>query len=100
MRCSMTMRLDRRLFLRGVGTAIAFPCLEAMLPGSAFATGGAAGPKRLAWIYVPNGIHMQAWTPTTVGRDYELTATLRLLAPFKSKVNVISGLVCDKARPN
>jgi hypothetical protein len=85
----MTMRLDRRTFLRGVGTAIALPCLEGMLPMSAFGTGAtgaaAAGPKRLAWIYVPNGIHMQAWTPATVGRDYELTATLRPLAPFKTR---------------
>lgn len=99
----MTMRLDRRTFLRGVGTAIALPSLESMLPNSALAAGGtsaAAGPRRLAWIYVPNGIHMQAWTPAAVGRDFELSATLRPLAAFKSKLNVISGLVCDKANPN
>src|SRR3984957_12594429 len=100
----MTTRLSRRTFLNGLGTAIALPCLEAMLPSTVFGMGSAvapaAGPKRLAWVYVPNGIHMQSWTPAAVGRDYELTATLRPLAAVKNKFMVISGLVCDKANPN
>jgi hypothetical protein len=100
----MSLRLDRRTFLRGLGTTIALPCLEGMLPNLAYSQGaaaaGAARPLRLGWVYVPNGIHMQAWTPAAVGRNYELTPTLRPLEPFKNKFMVISGLVCDKARPN
>jgi hypothetical protein len=66
----------------------------------AIATKAAAGPRRLAWLYVPNGIHMPAWTPTKLGTDYEMTPTLSTLAPFRDKMMVISGMVCDKANPN
>jgi hypothetical protein len=59
-----------------------------------------AGPRRLAWIYVPNGIDMQTWTPAKFGADYELTPTLKTLAAYRDKMLVISGLVCDKANPN
>ena len=60
----------------------------------------AAGPRRLAWLYVPNGIDMQNWTPATFGTDYALTPTLQNVAAFKDKMLVISNLVCDKANQN
>jgi hypothetical protein len=78
-----------------------------MLPSVTFGAGAttraaaaAAGPRRLAWIYVPNGIDMQNWTPATFGADYALTPTLAPLAAFKEKFMVVTGLVCDKARAN
>jgi len=95
--------ISRRTMLRGLGTAIALPALEAMLPRSGFgATVAAAapGPKRLAWIYVPNGVDMSSWKPTKVGADFELTPTLAPLAKFKDKMMVLSGLACEKANPN
>jgi len=100
--------LSRRAVLRGLGTAMALPFLESLLPARAFGAPlssdavakAAAGPKRLAWLYVPNGIDMQNWTPATFGKDYELTPTLQPLAPFRDKMMVISGLVCDKANQN
>jgi hypothetical protein len=54
----------------------------------------------MAFIYVPNGAHMQDWTPATEGTDYELPHILKPLAPHKDDVLVLSGLTCDKARPN
>jgi hypothetical protein len=98
-----THTVSRRTVLRGLGTALALPFLESLLPsralGAAAATAAqaAAGPKRLAWIYVPNGIDMQNWTPTSFGANYELSPTLSTLADYRSKMLVISGLVCDKA---
>jgi hypothetical protein len=90
--------------LRGLGTAMALPVLDAMMPSIGFgATNGAAaaaGPKRVAWLYVPNGIDMQNWTPATTGAAYELTPTLAPLAPFKDKMTIISGMMCDKANAN
>jgi hypothetical protein len=79
--------------------------LDAMMPSLGMAATAAsaaatAGPKRLAWIYVPNGIDMQNWTPAAFGADYELTPTLKPLAAFRDKMVVVSGLVCDKANPN
>src|SRR5262245_58237018 len=50
--------LARRTLLRGLGTAIALPWLDAMSP--AFAGPAAAkAPVRLAFVYVPNGIIMR-----------------------------------------
>jgi hypothetical protein len=98
--------ISRRTMLRGLGTAIALPALESMLPrmafGAAAGTVAAAppGPKRLAWLYVPNGVDMSSWKPATTGAGYALTPTLQPLAKFKDKFNVISGLACEKANPN
>ena len=106
--------IPRRTFLKGLGTALALPLLDAMLPrlgfpgngltGTAFSavTGGAAkaAPNRLAFLYVPNGIHMEAWTPSAVGADFELPPTLAALKPLKDQLLVLSGLTQDKARPN
>jgi hypothetical protein len=88
---------------------MALPLLDAMVPsiGLGATTGGASGaaaaaaaPRRLAWLYVPNGIDMQNWTPAAYGTDYALTPTLAPLAPFKDKMMVATGLICDKANAN
>ena len=98
-------QLPRRTFLKGVGTAVALPVLEAMLPVKALAALGETPakttfPTRLAFLYVPNGINMAEWTPQEVGADYALPSTLQPLADFKSDLLVLSGLTCDKARPH
>jgi hypothetical protein len=98
----MTHRISRRTVLRGVGTVVALPVLDAMLPRarSVHAIEKAAAPRRMAFIYVPNGCHMEDWTPASEGTDYELPPILQPLAPVKDDVMVLSGLTCDKARPN
>src|SRR5947209_15400566 len=98
----MNLQLDRRTVLRGLGASVALPLLEAMLPHSVRAAAGPvkAPPRRMAFLYVPNGIHMEAWTPATEGADFDLTPTLKPLAPFKSDMLVLTGLTADKARPN
>lgn len=97
----MTMQLSRRTMLRGLGTAISLPFLDAMAPRSARAIETTApAPRRMAFIYVPNGCNMDHWTPAKEGTDYELPQILQPLAPLKSDVMVLTGLTCDKARPN
>ncbi|MCI0462891.1 MAG: DUF1552 domain-containing protein [Gemmataceae bacterium] len=96
-------RISRRTVLRGLGAAVALPWLEAMLPGSeALANGAAAAraPRRMAFIYVPNGIIMPDWTPRAEGTNFELPSIMQPLAPFKQDMLVLSGLTCDKARAN
>ena len=93
-------KISRRTILKGLGAAIALPYLDAMLPLSATAASPNAFPKRMAFLYVPNGIHMQDWKPEVTGTAFELTPTLKPLAPFKSHLNVLTGLTCDKARAN
>lgn len=97
----MTRPLSRRTVLKGLGTAIALPWMESMLPAIvSAATPAVVSPKRLGFVYVPNGIVMQNWTPSAVGADYQLSRTLQPLQPFKEKLTVLTGLTCDKARPN
>jgi len=96
--------LDRRTILRGLGTAIGLPFLDAMTPGLDFTPGLSAkapvSPRRLVYIYVPNGVHMQSWTPSKVGPLEELTPTLAKLEPFRQQMTLFSGLTADKARAN
>ena len=60
--------LTRRAFLRGAGAAIALPLLDAMTPALA----AAATPvlRRLGFVYVPNGVIMDQWTPETDGPEF------------------------------
>jgi hypothetical protein len=97
-------RISRRTVLRGIGTTVALPFLEAMLPRPLAAAVGATArprpPRRMAVIYVPNGAIMSDWTPATEGTGFDLPAILQPLAPFRQDMLVLSGLTCDKARPN
>jgi hypothetical protein len=54
----------------------------------------------MAFIYVPNGCHMEDWTPAKDGTDYDLPPILQPLSAVKSDVTVLTGLTCDKARAN
>jgi hypothetical protein len=83
--------LSRRTFLGGAGVMVSLPLLEAMIPRRAQALGSAT-PQRLLVFYVPNGIHMPAWTPTATGPGFELQPIMQPLAPWKDQLLVVSGL--------
>lgn len=100
----MRRHLPRRTFLRGMGALIALPALDAMTPAfatRAFAAGrfGAAGPTRLSFVYVPNGITMADWTPSADGTAFELTRIMKPLAEFRQDSLVISGLAHRNGAP-
>ncbi|HEX5271864.1 MAG TPA: DUF1552 domain-containing protein [Gemmataceae bacterium] len=94
--------ISRRTVLRGLGAVVALPWLEAMAPLNALASTPAArsAPNRLAFLYVPNGVHMPAWKPQEDGPLGELPDILKPLAPVKDQLLVVSGLTADKARPH
>jgi hypothetical protein len=100
----MTARthISRRTVLKGLGTALALPLLDSMLPVHARAEAAALAvlPRRLAFIYIPNGVHVPDWTPQTVGADFDLPPILAPLAAHKSHLTVFSGLAQDKGRAN
>jgi hypothetical protein len=98
----MTSRqVSRRTVLRGLGTAVALPFLEAMLPAAALAGDAKkAFPNRMAFFYVPNGINMAHWTPSALGSGFALPSILEPLKPFQAELSVLSGLTLDKARAN
>ncbi|MCW3095518.1 MAG: hypothetical protein JWL77_1136 [Chthonomonadaceae bacterium] len=89
--------LSRRTFLRGLGTAMALPMLEVMLPLNALAqSAGKARVNRMAFIFIPNGVHVPNWMPTTEGA-LELTPTLASMKNVKNKVSVLTGLAQHNA---
>jgi hypothetical protein len=90
--------LPRRLFLRGLGTAVALPVLNSLLPTRVRANPVLANafPRRVAWIYTPNGANMEDWTPTATGADYALSSSLQPLAAHQRDLTVLTGL----ANPN
>ena len=97
------MKVDRRTALRGLGTLVALPWLESLAKAAPLGdvpSLAAGPPKRLAFLYVPNGVHMQDWTPKAEGKLAALPDILKPLDPFKDRLNVLSGLELDKARPN
>jgi hypothetical protein len=96
----MTM-LSRRAVLRGLGTALALPWLEAM--GTLTASAGPPVrkfPNRMAFLYVPNGKHMADWTPKAEGAGFELPYTLEPLKAVRDDLLVLTNLTVDKARPH
>jgi hypothetical protein len=50
-------------------------------------------PTRLGFVYVPNGMVMSSWTPTTQGKDFAFTPILKPLEPFRERTLVLSGLM-------
>jgi hypothetical protein len=57
-------------------------------------------PRRMAFVYIPNGANMADWTPKAVGSDYELPLILEPLKAYQKQVQVLTGLAHDKARPH
>jgi hypothetical protein len=96
-----SIHLPRRTFLRGLGVTLALPFLECMLPSvvkaaAASPVGGAA--RRLVFMYLPNGMDMENWTPTSAGDRFELPSILQPLEALRQQVSVLSGLAHVKAR--
>ena len=66
---------------------MALPLLDAMLPLSALAQSARkVRPNRMAFISVPNGIHMPAWTPATDGPDFALPSILEPLQKVRGSI--------------
>ena len=85
--------LSRRTLLRGAGTALALPLLDAMVPAStAFAQSGAAPKSRFGAIYFPHGATMSRWTPVDSGKNFTFSEILEPLSPFRDQINVITNL--------
>jgi hypothetical protein len=91
--------LPRRTFLRGIGTTLALPLLDAMVPAMAATRTTPAKPAvRLGFVYVPNGIIQKAWLPSKVGSGFEFASTMKPLEAFREKLVVLSNLAQNGGR--
>jgi hypothetical protein len=90
--------ISRRTVLRGLGTTVALPLLDAMVPALTAAVNTPAKPiRRLGVIYHPNGVIYQNWLPKGVGTEFEFSRILSPLEPFRDKLVVVTGLACQPA---
>jgi hypothetical protein len=90
--------LPRRTFLRGLGTTLALPLLDGMMPALHAAKTAAKPTVRMAFVYVPNGIIMDRWTPAGAGAGFEFAPTMKALDPFRDRLIVMSGLAQANGR--
>ena len=89
--------LPRRTLLRGIGTTLALPLLDAMAPA---ATAPAKPVRRLGYVYVPMGSYIKQWTPASpTGPLGELSPTLRSLEKVKDHITVLTNLELRNAYP-
>ena len=88
--------LSRRTFLRGAGTAVALPFLDAMVP--AFSRAAGKAPVRMAFAYVPNGIMMDGWNPDYEGKLRDLPRILKPLEPLKDDIMLLGNLTHNTGR--
>src|SRR6266571_823557 len=87
--------ISRRTLLRGMGAAMSLPWLETMSSAAPAATGGlklSEPPLRMAFMFMPNGVRPDYWTPAGDGEDYECTPHLKPLESLKSEFILLENL--------
>lgn len=94
--------LDRRTFLKGLGVTCMLPYFEGMAMTSLSKITAPTPPKRLCFLYFPNGVGLPpkesayhkdwSWFPTGEGTQYELTKSLSPLSPYRSDISIMGGL--------
>jgi len=92
--------LPRRTILRGIGTTLALPLLDAMVPAmTALAATPAKPVRRLGFVYMPMGANISQWTPPGKGSLTELSPALRSLAPVVDHLTVLTNMELRNAYP-
>ncbi len=93
--------IPRRTLLRGAGTALALPLLDAMIPSMTATAATPASParlRRLGYLYMPMGFNPAQWTPDNDDLD-QLPSSLNSLEKVKDQVSVITGMDLQNAYP-
>jgi hypothetical protein len=100
--------LSRRTLLRGAGSIVAVPLLDAMIPAQTPSSKtAAAAPARLVAIEMVHGaagstndgIAKHYWSPARTGRDFDFSYTLQPLAPLRQYVTIVSNTDARTAEP-
>ncbi|MEO5925697.1 MAG: DUF1552 domain-containing protein [Bryobacteraceae bacterium] len=98
--------LPRRTLLRGVGSAIALPLLEAMLPAqTASRNANVVSPSRLVCLEMVHGSAGSSdygaakhyWSPEQTGNEFELSYSLQPLEGVRAAITIISNTTAKTA---
>ena len=93
--------ISRRTVLKGAGTALALPLLDAMIPAMTATAATAAAPqnlRRIGYVYVPMGFNPASWIPEGDTLDH-LPSSLSPLEKVKDQLSVITGTDLQNAYP-
>src|SRR4029453_1385173 len=92
--------LPRRTFLKGAGTVMALPLLDAMIPAAtAWAQTPAKPVPRLGFVYMPMGCDHSRWIPPGEGKLTQLSPILHSLEPVKDQLTVITNTRLQNSYP-
>jgi len=98
----MKSRFSRRKFLGAAGVAIGLPYLESLDPRAEAAV-ACESRQRFVAGFLPCGVHMPNFTPTTAGKGWTPPYILEPLAPLQKagKIAIITGIdYQDTAEPS
>jgi hypothetical protein len=93
--------IPRRTVLRGAGTMLALPLLDAMIPAATVLAQTAAAPRpRFVGLFVPHGMAPGYWVPGEPGAlPAELPFNWKPLEPWTKYTTILSGLHSRSAEP-
>lgn len=74
--------------MRGAGAAMALPWLESLPAAERLAE----PPLRTVFMFMPNGVRPDYWTPAGDGEDYEITTHLKPLEALKGDFLLLENL--------
>jgi hypothetical protein len=83
-------QMSRRRLLRGAGVVMALPWLESIPVWGAQPQG--SPPRRLAVLFMANGVNQKYWTASGNGAEMQLGESLSPLEPVKQHINYVAGL--------
>jgi hypothetical protein len=90
----MSGQISRRTLLRGAGAAVSLPWLESIAAGAPSKAAGqlTEPPLRAAFLFMPNGVRPDHWTPPGDGEDFAITEHLKPLESLKSEILLVENL--------
>ena len=76
-----------------MGVCISLPFLEAMMPSSVLSAPLSSSPKRVAFMFAPNGVCPGKWSPNDLGSNFQLSPILKPLAGFEDQLLILQQLM-------
>ena len=93
---TQSWKISRRTWLHGVGAAVSLPLLDVMEGEAAsLSRSGPDSARRVAYLYIPNGVAAGAWQPEELGQQSKLERLnrwMKPLDPFKDELTVFRNL--------
>lgn len=89
----MSIKVSRRVVLKGLGATVALPWLESsrLLAGERSAAADVP-PQRFAFLFFGDGIHPPEWWAKGQGASLQLGPAFAPLESLKAKINFVNGL--------